>query len=85
MHVYELAKELGMDSRSLLKRCGRIGIFARSASSPLSQEDVAALRGALKTQPKSSSLTTRQPASLGRLQYHPVDRGTRATSLRLLS
>jgi len=35
MRVYELAKELGIDSRTLMRYFVEIGEFARSASSPL--------------------------------------------------
>lgn len=46
IRVYELARELGVDSRRLLSRLSELGEFARSASSVLEPPVVRKLRGA---------------------------------------
>lgn len=44
LRVYELAKELGLDSRALMTRLGELGVFVRSASSPIEPDVVRRLR-----------------------------------------
>lgn len=46
MRVYELAKELGVDSKTLMERLGECGEFVRSASSTIEPATVQKLRAA---------------------------------------
>ncbi|MEN9724233.1 MAG: Translation initiation factor N-terminal region, partial [Pseudomonadota bacterium] len=45
--VYELAKELGMDSLSLLDKLGNLGIKVKNHMSELTESDVAAAKAGL--------------------------------------
>ena len=57
VRVYELAKELGVDSRALLKTLNDLGEFARSASTPLEPSVVKKLREAFAVE-RSASVPT---------------------------
>ena len=56
VRVYELAKELGVDSKALMAKLGELGEFVRSASSTIEAPVVRKLRDAYPAQPA-------QPAS----------------------
>ncbi|MBU6374676.1 MAG: translation initiation factor IF-2 [Bdellovibrionales bacterium] len=56
--VYELAKELGIDSLSLLDKLGGLGIKVKNHMSELSEADLAAARAGLSTKSTSSAAKT---------------------------
>lgn len=58
MKVYELAKELGLDSFSLLDKLKQINIEVKSHMSSLAAEQAQAIRDALKQEKKSASPAT---------------------------
>ena len=51
VRVYELAKELGVDSKALMAKLGELGEFVRSASSTIEAPVVRKLRDAYPAQP----------------------------------
>ena len=53
--VYELAKELGMDSLSLLDKLGGLGIKVKNHMSELSDSDVEAAKAGLATKPAAAA------------------------------
>lgn len=80
MRVFELAKELGVESRILLERCSRVGIFPRSASSTLSEDDAATLRAWVKVRPINPFPATQRVAEPSTIWPRPlasVSRGQR--------
>ena len=58
IRVYELAKELGVESTRLLDHCRSTGVFISSASSQLSSAEEATLRDWANTQPSDALPTT---------------------------
>lgn len=61
MRVHELARELGVDSRTVLRRLAKLGEFARSASSTIEPPVVAKVRASfgapiVRTTPRPSSV-----------------------------
>lgn len=51
VRVYELAKELGVDSKALMAKLGELGEFVRSASSTIEAPVVRKLRDAYPAKP----------------------------------
>ena len=65
MKVYELAKELGLDSFALLDKLKQIDIEVKSHMSSLASEQAEAVRQLLKTENKSSSAPKKKTAATG--------------------
>ena len=72
VRIYELSKELNIDSHKLLELCGQINIAARSHSSTISQFDAEHLRMIAKKQAKSER--SHQPQILGIRKSKPLER-----------
>jgi translation initiation factor IF-2 len=67
MRVYELARELGIDSEVILDRCKQIGLKPKNRLSGVKEDEAVALRKALggvkkSTAPRSSALAPAKPA-----------------------
>jgi translation initiation factor IF-2 len=69
VRVYELAKELGVDSKVVLSKLNEIGEFVRSASSTIEPPVARRLRDAFAAQPPTSTngsgtkTTSRRPST----------------------
>lgn len=65
VRVYELAKELGVDSKTLMTKLNELGEFVRSASSTIEPPVVRKLRDSYAGQAKAAPAAAAKPASSG--------------------
>ncbi|WKZ82619.1 MAG: translation initiation factor IF-2 [Acidimicrobiia bacterium] len=61
MRVYELARDLGMDSKDVLQRAHDLGLDVKTASSGLSDDDIALIRLSYEDE-KAPAVTPAEPA-----------------------
>lgn len=85
MRVYELAKELNLESKDLLSRLQHLGIYVRSASSTLEPHDERRVRAQVAEVPSLSSVppTQVERATMRRiaLRYEQPPPGARAAGV----
>jgi translation initiation factor IF-2 len=62
VRVYELAKELGVDSKTMLAKLGELGEFVKSPSSTIEPPVVRRLRAAFPAGPAASAPAASAPA-----------------------
>ena len=62
VRVYELAKELGVESKAIMAKLGELGEFVRSASSTIEPPVVRKLRDVYPAQPAQAVDTPPAPA-----------------------
>lgn len=63
VRAYELAQELGLDTKDLMARLSTMGEFVRSASSTIEPEVARRLRGEVKMSPPGEAPPTFRPAA----------------------
>ena len=81
VRVYELAKELGVESKTVLTTLGDMGEFVRSASSTVEAPVVRRLREKLASEPPPSHEDRQEgwsPHRPAEVPTAPVSRGARA-------
>ena len=72
VRVYELAKELGVESKVVLTTLGDMGEFVRSASSTVEAPVVRRLREKLTSEPPPAPKTAKVPAAAAPVAAAPT-------------
>ncbi|MFH0886986.1 MAG: translation initiation factor IF-2 [bacterium] len=76
MRVHELAKELGLTSKDLLKTLGDLGVIAKSYQSSLKDEEVKIVKDLYKKEePKKEEPKKEEPKAKARLPYEKTHGG----------
>ena len=74
VRVYELAKELGVDSKTVLAKLGELGEFVKSPSSTIEPPVVRRLRDAFPAAPPPAPAEKPAPVSYTHLRAHETRR-----------
>ncbi|MFJ7197396.1 MULTISPECIES: translation initiation factor IF-2 N-terminal domain-containing protein [unclassified Streptomyces] len=82
VRVYELAKELGVESKVVMAQLQQMGVLARSAASTIEAQHVRELVDVLSASGQARGSARTAPASHGRADHHPGKTDTPSAAVR---